>query len=84
MPCTNCTHPSCPHSLLQLGVCSCVECDAGTLVLDQRSAPKWYVPWPSSSHSTELHDQRNGVRRLTPWSLPSATIAGGWCATNAR
>jgi DNA topoisomerase-3 len=22
MPCTNCTHPSCPHSLLQLGVCS--------------------------------------------------------------
>eukprot|EP00271_Cylindrocystis_brebissonii_P005978 TRINITY_DN1845_c0_g1_i9.p1 TRINITY_DN1845_c0_g1~~TRINITY_DN1845_c0_g1_i9.p1 ORF type:complete len:630 (+),score=80.22 TRINITY_DN1845_c0_g1_i9:2116-4005(+) len=40
MPCTFCLHPTCPHSLLSMGVCACPECD-GTLVLDPISGPKW-------------------------------------------
>jgi len=35
--CNNCTHPTCQHSLTNLGVSSCIECDKGVLVLD------WYV-----------------------------------------
>ncbi len=40
MPCSICPHPTCRHSMIQQGVCSCPECD-GTLVLDPISAPKW-------------------------------------------
>jgi DNA topoisomerase-3 len=43
MGCNECTHPSCPNSLAVIGVSSCVECDAGTLVLDPMSAPKWRI-----------------------------------------
>lgn len=41
--CNECLHPTCRHSLLQLGVCPCVECDTGVLVLDTTSAPNWKV-----------------------------------------
>ncbi|GMN59693.1 hypothetical protein TIFTF001_028789 [Ficus carica] len=40
MPCFLCPHPTCPHSMITLGVCACPEC-SGTLVLDPVSAPKW-------------------------------------------
>ncbi|KAK6626129.1 DNA topoisomerase 3-beta-1 [Polyplax serrata] len=39
--CNQCSHPSCPNSLNQTGLCSCVECDGGVLVLDPNSGPKW-------------------------------------------
>lgn len=38
--CNNCAHPTCQHSLASLGVCNCVECDRGVLVLDATAAPK--------------------------------------------
>ncbi|KAK9804028.1 hypothetical protein WJX73_004084 [Symbiochloris irregularis] len=41
MPCTMCPHLGCKHSFLRQGVTPCPECDAGTLVLDPVSAPKW-------------------------------------------
>jgi len=43
MCCNECTHPSCPNSLVMTGVSACVECDSGTLVLDVMSAPKWRI-----------------------------------------
>ena len=39
--CNSCVHPTCGHSLENLGVCTCIECDDGMLVLDESSAPKW-------------------------------------------
>lgn len=39
--CNQCTHPTCQHAMSQNGVCDCVECETGVLVLDQTSAPKW-------------------------------------------
>ncbi|XP_066597941.1 DNA topoisomerase 3-beta-1 [Prorops nasuta] len=39
--CNSCTHPTCPHGLNSNGVCSCLECDTGILVLDASAAPKW-------------------------------------------
>ncbi|XP_063228567.1 DNA topoisomerase 3-beta-1 [Bacillus rossius redtenbacheri] len=41
MGCNMCTHPTCPHSLNSNGVSSCPECEAGVLVLDPASGPKW-------------------------------------------
>lgn len=41
MPCTMCPHVGCQHSYLQQGVTPCPDCEAGTLVLDRLSAPKW-------------------------------------------
>ncbi|XP_061166711.1 DNA topoisomerase 3-beta-1-like [Saccostrea echinata] len=39
--CNQCTHPTCQHALAQHGVCECVECETGILVLDPTSGPKW-------------------------------------------
>ncbi|KAJ3659335.1 hypothetical protein Zmor_011025 [Zophobas morio] len=39
--CNSCSHPTCPYSLNTNGVCSCVECESGVLVLDPSSGPKW-------------------------------------------
>jgi len=41
MGCSECTHPTCAHSLAHTGVSECVECEAGVLVLDVTSGPKW-------------------------------------------
>ncbi|XP_042064078.1 DNA topoisomerase 3-beta isoform X2 [Salvia splendens] len=58
MPCFQCPHPTCPHSMISQGVCACPECD-GTLVLDPVSAPKWrlycnmcncFVSLPEGAH----------------------------------
>lgn len=38
--CNNCRHPTCPHSLANLGVSNCDECSRGVLVLDCTSSPK--------------------------------------------
>lgn len=38
--CNLCTHPTCQHSLINLGVSSCFECEKGVLVLDCTSSPK--------------------------------------------
>lgn len=40
--CNNCMHPTCQHSLANLGVCRCDDCDRGVLVLDLTAAPKSY------------------------------------------
>lgn len=39
--CNSCTHPTCPHSLNSNGICNCMDCEFGVLVLDPSSAPKW-------------------------------------------
>lgn len=39
--CNTCTHPTCGHGQNSLGVSNCVECEAGILVLDPSSMPKW-------------------------------------------
>lgn len=41
MGCNQCTHPTCTHSEVSLGIADCTECDSGSLVLDPTSAPKW-------------------------------------------
>jgi DNA topoisomerase III len=38
--CNNCSHPTCQHSLTNLGVSSCIECEKGVLVLDCTFSPK--------------------------------------------
>lgn len=38
--CNNCMHPTCQHSLANLGVCKCDDCERGVMVLDLTSAPK--------------------------------------------
>lgn len=40
--CNNCMHPTCQHSLANLGISRCDDCDRGVLVLDLTSAPKSY------------------------------------------
>ena len=39
--CSSCIHPTCMHGVNSLGVSGCVECEAGVLVLDPASIPKW-------------------------------------------
>lgn len=39
--CNSCTHPTCPHGMNSNGLSSCLECNAGILVLDPSAAPKW-------------------------------------------
>ncbi|XP_053384624.1 LOW QUALITY PROTEIN: DNA topoisomerase 3-beta-1-like [Mercenaria mercenaria] len=39
--CSECTHPTCQHSVAHTGVSECVECENGVLVLDVTSGPKW-------------------------------------------
>ena len=41
MACTACLHPTCRHAPSRQGVMPCAECEAGTLVLDPVSAPRW-------------------------------------------
>ena len=41
MGCNQCTHPTCSHSEVSLGIADCTECENGSLVLDPTSAPKW-------------------------------------------
>lgn len=33
--CNGCLHPTCEHSAIRLGVCTCVECGVGLLVIDE-------------------------------------------------
>jgi DNA topoisomerase-3 len=33
--CNGCLHPTCEHSAIQLGVCTCLECGTGLLVIDE-------------------------------------------------
>ena len=40
-PCAGCTHPTCVHGVNSMGVSNCPECEAGVLVLDPASIPKW-------------------------------------------
>lgn len=39
--CNQCPHQTCAYSLTNLGVGDCPQCEEGTLVLDNRSGPKW-------------------------------------------
>eukprot|EP00729_Bicosta_minor_P008419 gene8419-1733_t len=41
--CNQCPHPTCTHSIVTHGVCPCVECETGVLVLDPNSAPNWKI-----------------------------------------
>ncbi|XP_064471514.1 DNA topoisomerase 3-beta-1-like [Ornithodoros turicata] len=41
--CNSCAHPTCPQSMLALGVCACPGCPTGVLVLDPASSPRWKV-----------------------------------------
>ncbi|CAG0894470.1 unnamed protein product [Cyprideis torosa] len=39
--CNACSHPTCPHGLAMNGVCACIECERGAMVLDSTAPPKW-------------------------------------------
>ncbi|XP_039627490.1 DNA topoisomerase 3-beta-1 isoform X1 [Polypterus senegalus] len=41
MGCNECTHPTCQHSLNNLGIGQCVECEHGVMTFDTTSGPKW-------------------------------------------
>jgi len=62
MPCTRCPHPTCKHSLIQMGVCACPECESGQLVLDPVSAPKWRL---DCNHCNCLVYLPAGAHRVT-------------------
>lgn len=74
MNCSQCEHPSCPHSLLQRGICSCPQADCrGTIVLDVLSKPKWkldcnlcnfQLTLPEIIHSKEKRKERTGFYSL--------------------
>ncbi|KAK9917893.1 hypothetical protein WJX75_009329 [Coccomyxa subellipsoidea] len=67
MPCTLCPHMGCQHSFLRKGVTPCPECDAGTVVLDPVSGPKWrldcnlcsfMIYLPETLHAVKLSKER--------------------------
>ncbi|CAD7694740.1 unnamed protein product [Ostreobium quekettii] len=68
MPCTTCLHPTCPNSVISLGVSSCPDCDDGTLVLDPVSAPSWRLDCSCCSFLIYL-----------PENLHSAKLSQGAC-----
>lgn len=42
MGCNRCPHPTCEHSLVNNGICSCqANLCKGQMVLDATSAPRW-------------------------------------------
>jgi DNA topoisomerase-3 len=41
--CNQCPHPTCQHSIVAHGVCPCLECEVGVLVIDPNSAPNWKI-----------------------------------------
>ena len=78
MPCTLCPHMGCQHSFLRKGVTPCPECDAGTVVLDPVSGPKWrldcnlcsfMIYLPETLHAVKLSKERCQVRRLASNAL---------------
>ena len=68
MTCTTCPHLGCPRSYLQQGVMPCPECEAGTVVLDPVSAPRWRLDCNLCSFLIYL-----------PPSLHSASVAASEC-----
>eukprot|EP00051_Salpingoeca_urceolata_P020697 m.313864 g.313864 ORF g.313864 m.313864 type:complete len:860 (+) comp19665_c0_seq2:161-2740(+) len=60
--CNACTHPTCQHSLVANGVCPCVECGVGTLVLDPSSAPKWRMACNRCNVVIRLFENAHRVR----------------------
>ena len=71
MTCTTCPHLGCPHSYLKQGVMPCPECQAGTVVLDPVSAPRWrldcnlcsfLIYLPPSLHSVAVAASKCPVR----------------------
>lgn len=41
--CNQCTHPTCKHSVVNLGVGPCTGCQDGRLILEPFNAPKWIL-----------------------------------------
>jgi len=39
MSCNLCPHPTCSHGMRKNSVCPCIECDVGTLILDNMASP---------------------------------------------
>lgn len=70
--CNECTHPTCQHSLTNLGVAQCFECDWGILVLDQTAAPKWKLA--CNRYGTASIHIVNTSRRLAVTVLKVTTV----------
>uniref|UniRef100_A0A6Q2XS23 DNA topoisomerase n=1 Tax=Esox lucius TaxID=8010 RepID=A0A6Q2XS23_ESOLU len=62
MGCNECTHPSCQHSLNSLGIAQCVECEAGVLVLDPNSGPKWKMACNKCNVMVHFFEQAHRVQ----------------------
>lgn len=62
MPCTLCPHVGCQHSTARKGVTPCPECDAGTVVLDPVSGPKWRLDCNLCSFMIYLPDNLHAVK----------------------
>ena len=63
--CSNCTHPTCGHGLNSLGVSQCVDCDAGVLVLDPASIPKWKLVCNGCDTIVRIFEDASKVSVLT-------------------
>ncbi|CAG8633698.1 5723_t:CDS:2, partial [Racocetra fulgida] len=62
MGCNRCPHPTCEHSLINNGVCSCqVNSCNGRMVLDATSAPKWKLSCNVCNFVSVFTDMVKGV-----------------------
>ncbi|PIK48568.1 hypothetical protein BSL78_14556 [Apostichopus japonicus] len=59
--CNECTHPSCQHSLTNLGVAQCFECEYGILVLDKTASPKWKLACNRCNIVVDVNDKAQKV-----------------------
>jgi DNA topoisomerase-3 len=62
MPCTLCPHVGCRHSFARMGVIACPECEAGAVVLDPVSGPKWRLDCNLCSFLIYLPDNLHDVK----------------------
>jgi DNA topoisomerase-3 len=62
--CNLCTHPSCPHGQLNLGVSACPECDGGVLVGSESNFQVFLNFLYTSKHFKVLDPASNPKWRL--------------------
>lgn len=62
MPCMRCAHPTCKHGFARLGVMACPQCEAGTVVLDAVSFPKWRLDCSRCNYLVYLPPDLHAVK----------------------
>ncbi len=70
----------CQHSFLKKGVTPCPECDAGTVVLDPVSGPKWRLDCNLCSFMIYLPETLHAVKLSKDRCQVCSPISGPICA----